>query len=209
KRTAVLKKFKFGRIEILVATDVAARGLDISGVTHVYNFDIPQDPESYVHRIGRTGRAGKMGEAISFVTPREVPHLHLIEKVTKSKMKKLTAPSYEEAKKGQQQLTVQKLLATIEKNNIHDYRETASEMLDQHDSVSVVAAALKMLTKERRQAPVTLSSVQPVSVKKSGNKNKNFRNDKKRGGFNRKGKPGGGGRNRKFQNKRSKGNQNR
>src|SRR5699024_10833750 len=68
KRSSVLKKFKFGRIEILVATDVAARGLDISGVTHVYNFDIPQDPESYVHRIGRTGRAGKMGEAISFVT---------------------------------------------------------------------------------------------------------------------------------------------
>src|SRR5699024_10336748 len=118
--------------------------------------------------------------------------------------KRLTAPSYEEAKRGQQQLTVQKLIATIEKNNIHDYRETASEMLDQHDSVSVVAAALKMLTKERRQTPVTLSSVQPVSVKRYGknNKNKNYRNDKKRGGFNRKGKPGGGGRNRKFQNKR-------
>lgn len=54
-----LRKFKEGAIEVLVATDVAARGLDISGVTHVYNFDVPQDPESYVHRIGRTGRAGK------------------------------------------------------------------------------------------------------------------------------------------------------
>lgn len=59
KRMVALRKFKQGAIEVLVATDVAARGLDISGVTHVYNFDVPQDPESYVHRIGRTGRAGK------------------------------------------------------------------------------------------------------------------------------------------------------
>ncbi|MGN8647743.1 DEAD/DEAH box helicase [Gracilibacillus sp. HCP3S3_G5_1] len=203
KRSSVLKKFKFGRIEILVATDVAARGLDISGVTHVYNFDIPQDPESYVHRIGRTGRAGKMGEAISFITPREIPHLHLIEKVTKSKMKRMTAPSYDEAKRGQQQLTVQKLIKTIEKKELQDYRETATEILDEYDSVTVVAAALKMLTRERRQTPVTLSSVQPVSVKKASNKDKNkkFRNDKR--GYGRKGKQGG--RNRKFQNKRGSG----
>ncbi|SFM29814.1 ATP-dependent RNA helicase DeaD [Gracilibacillus orientalis] len=203
KRTSVLKKFKFGRIEILVATDVAARGLDISGVTHVYNFDIPQDPESYVHRIGRTGRAGKMGEAISFITPREVPHLHLIEKVTKGKIKRLTPPSYDEAKRGQQQLTVQKLMRMIEKKELQDYRETASEILNEYDSATVVAAALKMLTKERRQTPVTLTSVQPVSVKSSNNKgnNKKFRNDKR--GFGRKGKQGGGGRNRKFQNKRN------
>lgn len=66
-----LRKFKEGAIEVLVATDVAARGLDISGVTHVYNFDVPQDPESYVHRIGRTGRAGKTGMAMTFITPRE------------------------------------------------------------------------------------------------------------------------------------------
>ncbi|MCL6616738.1 MAG: DEAD/DEAH box helicase, partial [Anoxybacillus ayderensis] len=76
KRLSVLRKFKEGSIDILVATDVAARGLDISGVTHVYNFDIPQDPESYVHRIGRTGRAGKTGMAITFVTPREIGQLH-------------------------------------------------------------------------------------------------------------------------------------
>ena len=60
---------KNGNLDVLVATDVAARGLDISGVTHVYNYDIPQDPESYVHRIGRTGRAGKSGQSITFVSP--------------------------------------------------------------------------------------------------------------------------------------------
>ncbi|WP_407271772.1 DEAD/DEAH box helicase [Radiobacillus sp. PE A8.2] len=203
KRMSVLNKFKSGRIEILVATDVAARGLDISGVTHVYNFDIPQDPESYVHRIGRTGRAGKLGEAISFITPRELPHLNLIEKVTKGKIKRLQAPSMDEAKRGQQQLTVEKLVAAIEKNDLKDYRETAAELLDQHDSVTIVSAALKMLTKERRNAPVTLSSVQPVSVK-SGYKGKDkgggkFRNDKRNFSRGGKGKPS---RNRKFQNKR-------
>ena len=67
--------------------------LDISGVSHVYNFDIPQDPESYVHRIGRTGRAGKKGKAITFVTPREIDHLRIIEKVTKKKMTKMPIPS--------------------------------------------------------------------------------------------------------------------
>lgn len=203
KRMSVLNKFKNGRVEILVATDVAARGLDISGVTHVYNFDVPQDPESYVHRIGRTGRAGKGGEAISFITPREMPHLHLIEKTTKSKMQRMQAPSFDEARRGQQQITVDKLNRTIEKANLQDYRETAAELLEQHDSVTIVAAALKMMTKERRQAPVTLSSVQPVSVKKAKNdksKRKNYRGDNKRN-FYRKGKQGGG-RNRKFQNKR-------
>lgn len=206
KRMSVLNKFKNGRIEILVATDVAARGLDISGVTHVYNFDVPQDPESYVHRIGRTGRAGKGGEAISFITPREMPHLHLIEKTTKSKMQRMQAPSFDEARRGQQQITVEKLERTIEKANLQDYRETAAELLNEHDSVTVVAAALKMMTKERRQTPVTLSSVQPVSVKKARNDNskrKNYRGDNKRNSYRGKGKQGGGGRNRKFQNKRA------
>ena len=81
---SVLRSFKSGHLDILVATDVAARGLDISGVTHVYNYDIPQDPESYVHRIGRTGRAGKGGISVTFVTPNEMSYLHVIENLTKN-----------------------------------------------------------------------------------------------------------------------------
>ncbi len=84
KRMSVLRSFKSGHLDILVATDVAARGLDISGVTHVYNYDIPQDPESYVHRIGRTGRAGKGGISVTFVTPNEMSYLHVIENLTKN-----------------------------------------------------------------------------------------------------------------------------
>ena len=81
----------------MVATDVAARGLDISGVTHVYNYDIPQDPESYVHRIGRTGRAGKSGQSITFVSPNEMGYLQIIENLTKKRMKGLKPASAEEA----------------------------------------------------------------------------------------------------------------
>src|SRR5699024_9257916 len=131
----------------------------------VYNFDIPQDPESYVHRIGRTGRAGRTGEAISFVTPREMPHLRLIEEVTKSKMKRMVPPTNQEAARGKQQATAEKLLQSIEKEELQSFHQTATELLADHDSVSVVAAALKMLTKERKDVPVTISSVQPISVK--------------------------------------------
>src|SRR5699024_11177294 len=101
KRMSVLKDFKGGNIDILVATDVAARGLDISGVTHVYNYDIPQDPESYVHRIGRTGRAGKEGMSVTFVTPNEMDYLRTIEKLTRKEMSPLRPPSDEEAMVGQ------------------------------------------------------------------------------------------------------------
>jgi|SRR5690625_3305686 len=165
KRMSVLNQFKHGRIEVLVATDVAARGLDISGVTHVYNFDIPQDPESYVHRIGRTGRAGRTGEAISFVTPREMPHLRLIEQVTKSKMKRVVPPTNKEAERGKQHAAVERIVNEIEKGELGSYKDTATEMLEEHDSVSIVSAALKLLMKERKNVPVKISSVQPISVK--------------------------------------------
>lgn len=172
KRMSVLRKFKDERIEILVATDVAARGLDISGVTHVYNFDIPQDPESYVHRIGRTGRAGRTGEAISFVTPREVPHLRLIENVTKSKMQRTVPPTSKEAERGMQQAAAEQLLRAIKDENLTDFNETASELLEEHDSIRLVSAALKVLTKERKDIPVRISSIQPISVKKPRQSNR-------------------------------------
>ena len=133
KRMSVLNKFKNGRIEILVATDVAARGLDISNVTHVYNFDIPQDPESYVHRIGRTGRAGKTGVAISFITPREMPHLKLIEKVTNAKVKRMDMPTLADAKRGQQKIALKKLTRAIESQDLDDYREEAAALLEEYD----------------------------------------------------------------------------
>ena len=212
KRMSVLNKFKNGRVEVLVATDVAARGLDISGVTHVYNFDIPQDPESYVHRIGRTGRAGRTGEAISFITPREMAHLKLIEKTTKSKMKRMAPPTNQEAKQGQQQMAADRLLQTIERKDLKSYHGTANELLQEHDSMTVVAAALKILTKERRDVPVRISSMAPVSVKKAKqgqgnnrrNNNKRFQGKRGKGGWNKGRNQGGRNRKGNYQKRRNR-----
>ncbi|MDP4162373.1 MAG: DEAD/DEAH box helicase [Bacillota bacterium] len=161
KRMSVLRKFKEGTVDILVATDVAARGLDISGVTHVYNFDIPQDPESYVHRIGRTGRAGKTGMAIMFMTPREKSYLAVVERTTKRKMEKMVAPTLDEALEGQQRAVVDKIVSTIESNNLHYYKAAAQELLENNDASTVVAAVLKMLVKEPDTTPIKLTEEAP------------------------------------------------
>ncbi|WP_160725726.1 DEAD/DEAH box helicase [Bacillus sp. USDA818B3_A] len=166
KRMSVLRKFKEGTVDVLVATDVAARGLDISGVTHVYNFDIPQDPESYVHRIGRTGRAGKTGVAMTFITPREKSYLAVVEKTTKRKMERMHAPTLDEALEGQQRAVVDKIVQTIESNNLHYYKAAAQELLDGNDAQTVVAAVLKMLTKEPDTTPVKLTEEAPMPQKR-------------------------------------------
>ena len=166
KRLSVLRKFKEGSIDVLVATDVAARGLDISGVTHVYNFDIPQDPESYVHRIGRTGRAGKTGMAMTFVTPRERSYLNIVEKTIKRKMEKMTPPTIDQALEGQQKAAIEKITQAIEGNNLQYYRQAAMELLEQHEAVNIVAAVLKMLTKEPDTTPVKLTEESPLPYRR-------------------------------------------
>src|SRR5439155_22207328 len=95
-REKVLRGFRDGRTEVLVATDVAARGLDIADVGLVVNFDIPPDPEYYVHRIGRTGRLGRQGEAITFVTPREIRELKEIQRVTGARIRREQVPTVAE-----------------------------------------------------------------------------------------------------------------
>lgn len=190
KRDSVIRKFKESTIEVLVATDVAARGLDVSGVTHVYNFDIPQDPESYVHRIGRTGRAGKTGIAMMFVTPRELDHLKSIEKMTNRKITRRPVPTFAEAIEGQQRLTIQKLLEVVEEKEFHAYKSSAEQLLEEIDSVTLVSAALKMLTKEPNTTPVKITGEAPLRVKRA-----NF-DGKKGGGGGYRGGKGRGDRDR-------------
>lgn len=207
KRNSVLAQFKGGSIEVLVATDVAARGLDISGVTHVYNFDIPQDPESYVHRIGRTGRVGKPGIAITFVTSREMGHLRIIENTTKRKVIRRPVPTITEAIKGQQRVTVDRLLRVISEEDISHYKGLAEDLLEKTDSVSLLSAALKIITREPNTTPVKLT--EEVSFR--GRKEKKYKpkrdyKDNRDGGKQRRNYRSG--RNKSNQNTSSKGKMN-
>jgi ATP-dependent RNA helicase DeaD len=167
QRDAVMQKFREGNIEILVATDVAARGIDVSGVTHVFNFDMPQDIDSYVHRIGRTGRAGKEGIASTFVTPREVDYLHQIERVTKHRIAKQPMPSFAEAMEGKQRVAMEQLVDVIESDDFGGFKSMAEELLEDHDSISVVAAALKIMTKDTKEVPIQLTEEQPARARRA------------------------------------------
>jgi len=172
-RDIVMRKFKNGTIDILVATDVAARGLDISGVTHIYNFDIPQDPEGYVHRIGRTGRAGETGLAITFVTPREIGHLKYIEELIKHRIIRKPMPTQTDALVGLQRAVVENLLGVAAKEDINSYKSLAEGLIEEHDSVTLLAAALKMLTREPEDKPLPVLSEAPPIPLKNINKGKN------------------------------------
>ncbi|NLZ39558.1 MAG: DEAD/DEAH box helicase [Firmicutes bacterium] len=167
RRDAAMRRFKEGVVDILVATDVAARGLDIGNVTHVYNFDIPQDPESYVHRIGRTGRAGKSGIAVTFVTPREIGHLRVIERGTKHKTMKMAIPTMKEALEGQQRQAVDKLIKTMETEDTTYYQSLAAELLSEYEPTLLLASALKLLTKEPDTTPVKLTEEAPLVAKRN------------------------------------------
>jgi ATP-dependent RNA helicase DeaD len=166
QRDTVMRKFRDGSIDVLVATDVAARGLDVSGVTHVINFDLPQDPESYVHRIGRTGRAGKEGIAYTFVTPREIDHLHFIERVTRQRIARRPLPSLAEAIEGKQRVTAERLIEIIQQDDFVEYKGIAIQLLEQYDSVHLVAAAMKLLTGEKKDVEIELTPEDPIRAKK-------------------------------------------
>ena len=178
RRITVLKRFRAGKLDILVATDVAARGLDISGVTHVYNYDIPQDPDSYVHRIGRTGRAGQNGCSITFVTPNEIGYMRTIEQLTKKKMTPLRPPSDDQALRGQLKVAKSKI-EDIMKEDLSKYTDDADELLENYSAVDLVSAFLKNLSKDSSSVEVKISSEKPLPYKGNG------RGGRGRGRYNR------------------------
>jgi len=166
QRDMVMRKFKNGTIDVLVATDVAARGLDISGVTHVYNFDIPQDAQGYVHRIGRTGRAGETGLALTFVTSKEIGHMKYIEDSIKHKIMRQPMPTSNDALAGLQQVVVNSLLGVAEKEDVQVYKTLAEGLLEEHDSVTLLAAALKIMTREPEEKPLpVLTEAPPIHLR--------------------------------------------
>ena len=154
-REKVLGRLKKGSLDIIVATDVAARGIDVDRITHVFNYDIPCDPESYIHRIGRTGRAGRQGKAFLFVSPREHHLLKAIEQVLKQPLPVIAAPSVEQMGELRRQQLSEKLVNIIHKSkNFLPYRATIDDIVAQHDcSAEDIAAALVYLTEAANPLP--------------------------------------------------------
>jgi ATP-dependent RNA helicase DeaD len=145
-RERTVAQLKAGAIDILVATDVAARGLDVDRISHVVNFDVPHDTESYVHRIGRTGRAGRSGEAILFIAPRERNMLRIIERATRHAIEPMQLPTIEDVNKKRVDKFKQRLSTTLAAGAAAPYRALIEEFVKEGDiDIVDVAAALAHL----------------------------------------------------------------
>ncbi|WP_456236881.1 DEAD/DEAH box helicase, partial [Corynebacterium mendelii] len=143
QRERTVDSLKDGRLDILVATDVAARGLDVDRISHVFNFDIPNDTESYVHRIGRTGRAGRTGEAILFVTPRERRMLRSIERVTKATLEEMELPTIDEVNESRTEKFKDQITEALEDPRVPLFRKLVKAYEAEHDTpLEDIAAAL-------------------------------------------------------------------
>jgi ATP-dependent RNA helicase DeaD len=147
QRERTVNQLKAGKLDILVATDVAARGLDVERISHVVNYDIPTDAESYVHRIGRTGRAGRTGDAISFVTPRERGLVKMIERATRQELTEVPLPSVDEVNVTRLTRFDDRITAALgELDRIEGFRDIVAHYVRHHDVPEVdVAAALAVV----------------------------------------------------------------
>lgn len=143
-RETTLKRFKDKKLTILVATDVAARGIDVNDLTHVVNYSVPQEAESYVHRIGRTGRAGKEGTAITFITPSEYKRLLQIKKVTKTDIRKEKIPGIKDVIISRKYRIKESIKNEIQEGNINNFVEMAKDLLKEGTPEEIIASLLKI-----------------------------------------------------------------
>src|SRR6056297_1670072 len=148
-RDKVMNKFRTGKIELLVATDVAARGLDVDDIDVVFNYDVPQDPEFYVHRIGRTGRAGKTGMAITFSTGRKRKSIRFIEKMIGTKLMPLPMPSSKEVQMSKMESHLDEIVNTLQKGGLREYIDQLEPLAESNYSPIEIAAALMKMKFEK------------------------------------------------------------
>jgi ATP-dependent RNA helicase DeaD len=147
-RERVLKRFREGSVELLVATDVAARGLDIDEIDIVFNYDLPTDPEDYVHRIGRTGRAGRSGRAVTFVYGRDIYRLQSVERFTRSVIRRERIPSVEQVEGRRADLIFDNLKERLEAGKFDAYQDNIDRLLEQGHTPTDIAGALVTLLRE-------------------------------------------------------------
>ena len=154
-RERVLGRFRANQLKVLVATDVAARGLDIDDISHVFNFHLPDDAEVYVHRIGRTGRAGKTGIAISLISPREKRRMREVEALTKQLVTKMELPTASEIMRHRESLVVENLKIWLGRARYKRELEMVQELIEAgHDVMNIAAAAIKIARADEKQRPI-------------------------------------------------------
>lgn len=161
-REKTVDRLRKGRLDILVATDVAARGLDVERISHVINYDIPYDTESYIHRIGRTGRAGRTGQAVLFVAPRERRMLALIERAIGGSIEKMRLPSVEDINERRAQRLAAKISETLEKVDLKRHKAMVDQFLGENEVRGAdVAAALAYLLQDAKKPEVAVEQDSP------------------------------------------------
>ena len=153
QRDRVMKSFRGGRVDILVATDVAARGIDVDNVDAVFNYDLPQDDEFYVHRIGRTGRAGRTGNAFTFVAGKEIYKLRDVQRYCKTKIKARPIPSINDVQATRAEKSLEEITGLIEENNLDKYVDMLDEFINETDftALEIAAAFLKKQISENEE----------------------------------------------------------
>ncbi len=155
-RDMVMGKLRNGTIDILVATDIAARGIDVDDIEAVFNYELPQDSEYYIHRIGRTGRAGRTGTAFSFVYGRQMQQLREIERYTKAKIAEQKVPTMKDITKAKTEQMFAGIIEVIEKGDLDQYTKQVSTLVEKGHELSVIAAALlKMQMNLKEQTEIT------------------------------------------------------
>jgi ATP-dependent RNA helicase DeaD len=163
QRDRVMSKFRNGTIEILVATDVAARGIDVDDVEVVFNYDLPQDEEYYVHRIGRTGRAGRTGIAYTFIAGKAVRKLRDIENYTKTKIKRAEVPSANDVEEFKTNIFLDKVKSAVDEGHLGKYIDYIEKLLEEdYATIDIAAALFKMATatvEDKREDVDTLEDI--------------------------------------------------
>lgn len=152
-RERVIGKFKKGNIELLIATDVAARGLDIDDVDLVFNYDLPYDPEDYVHRIGRTGRAGRSGKSVTFVHGRDIYRLEAIERYTRQVVRRMPVPTLEDVEGRKENKAFNQVRSLLEEGNYKRYDALVDRLLDAGHTPTDIASALFNLINKNDETP--------------------------------------------------------
>jgi ATP-dependent RNA helicase DeaD len=164
-RERTLNRFRNGQVTVLVATDVAARGLDIDDISHVFNYELPHDAEIYIHRIGRTGRAGKTGIAITLVAPREKRRLRQVEALTRQKLKEVAVPTAEDIRVFREEKLMNQFRVWLARGRCKTERVLVEQLVAEgHDPLEVAAVAMKIVRAEEKQRPI--ATVNPVEQPK-------------------------------------------